>query len=52
MQKRQYKSLPAISYPANPAGRDVGKTNPRIPDQRKSKNGGLPTIRWLMLEMS
>jgi len=44
-------SLPSkhqtASYPTNPAdGREVGKTNPRTPDQRKPKTVGLPTISF------
>jgi len=42
-------SLPKhqTSYPAYPSdGREVGKTNPRTPNQRKPKTIGLPTISF------
>jgi len=46
-------SLPkhqTVSYPGNAggAGREVGKTNPRTPDQSNLKKVGLPTISFVV----
>ena len=49
LKRTNCKSLPAASYPGNHAGGEVGKTNPRTPDQTKLQKVGLPTIRWSLM---